>query len=171
MGVLRTIKDRFSVRKFKDTAIEPEKLERILEAAKAAPTAKNLQPQRIYVCKSKRALDAIDSATKCRYGAPVVLVVCYDENEVWHNPYDPNIDSGKVDTAIVADEMILAAWEEGIASCWVAWFNPKKLNRGLKLQEHIKPVVLIPMGYPEEGVEPTLRHTESKDLNEMVHEL
>lgn len=78
MGVLTVIKNRFSVRKFKDQPIEPEKLEHILEAAKAAPTAKNLQPQRIFVCKSKKALAAIDAATKCRYGAPVVLVVCYD---------------------------------------------------------------------------------------------
>ena len=154
MGVLKVIKNRFSVRKFKDQPIEPEKLERILEAAKAAPTAKNLQPQRIFVCKSKAALAAIDSATKCRYGAPTVLAVCYDQNEVWHNPFDPTIDSGEID-----------------ASCWVAHFNPKKINSGLKIQEHIRPVVLIPIGYAEDGVEPALRHTESKDLDEIVHEL
>lgn len=114
---------------------------------------------------------AIDAATKCRYGAPVVLVVCYDQNEVWHNPFDPTIDSGEIDASIVADEMILAAWEEDIASCWVAHFNPKKINSGLKIQEHIRPVVLIPMGYAEDGVEPALRHMESKDLDEIVHEL
>lgn len=114
---------------------------------------------------------AIDSATKCRYGAPTVLVVCYDQNEVWHNPFDPTIDSGEIDASIVADEMILAAWDEGIASCWVAHFNPKKINSGLKIQEHIRPVVLIPIGYAEDGVEPALRHTESKDLDEIVHEL
>ena len=169
MGVLKVIKNRFSVRKFKDQPIEPEKLEHILEAAKAAPTAKNLQ--RIFVCKSKAALAAIDAATKCRYGAPAVLVVCYDQNEVWHNPFDPTIDSGEIDASIVADEMILAAWDEGIASCWVAHFNPKKINSGLKIQEHIRPVVLIPIGYAEDGVEPALRHTESKDLDEIVHEL
>lgn len=171
MGVLKVIKNRFSVRKFKDQPVEPEKLEHILEAAKAAPTAKNLQPQRIFVCKGKVALAAIDSATKCRYGAPTVLVVCYDQNEVWHNPFDPTIDSGEIDASIVADEMILAAWDEGIASCWVAHFNPKKINSGLKIQEHIRPVVLIPIGYAEDGVEPALRHTESKDLDEIVHEL
>lgn len=54
MGVLKVIKNRFSVRKFKDQPIEPEKLEHILEAAKAAPTAKNLQPQRILSARARR---------------------------------------------------------------------------------------------------------------------
>lgn len=171
MSVLQTIQDRYSVRKFKDTEIEQEKLDRILEAARLAPTAKNQQPQKVYVCKSPKALEAIDAATKCRYGAPVVLVVCYDENEVWHNPFDANVHSGEVDATIVADEMILTAWEEGIASCWVAWFNPSQLTRGLKLQSNIRPVVMIPIGYKADDAEPASRHLESKDLKEMVHEM
>ena len=63
MGVLKVIKNRFSVRKFKNQPIEPEKLEHILEAAKAAPTAKNLQPQRIFVCKSKAAPSIQEKST------------------------------------------------------------------------------------------------------------
>ncbi len=171
MSVFETIKNRYSVRKFKDQEIEPEKLDRILEAGRLAPTAKNIQPNRVYVCKSEKALAAIDEATNCRYGAPVVLLVCYDDNLMWHNPFDNNIHSGEVDSTIIADEMILTAWEEGIGSCWVLWFNHKKLSKGLKLQSNIKPVALIPIGYADDDANPAHMHEVRKDKNEMFHEL
>lgn len=171
MSVFETIEKRYSVRKFKNISIPEEKLERILEAGRLAPTAKNIQPNHIYVCKSETALAAIDSSTKCRYGAPLVLVVCYDDNQDWHNPFDTAVHSGEVDSTIIADEMILTAWEEGIGSCWVAWFNPQKLSKELKLQSNIKPVILIPMGYADEDAKPAPRHEQRKEKNEIIHEL
>ena len=84
---------RYSCKKYSDRQIEPEKLNAILEAGRVAPTAKNLQEQRIYVAQSKEALAKIDVATPCRYGAPVVLVVAYDKNNVFTYP-GGSYDSG-----------------------------------------------------------------------------
>ena len=177
--VLNCLLTRRSVKKYLSQPVEKEKLDAVLEAGTYAATGMGKQSPVIVVVQKpeliakllKMNAAVMGTTSDPFYGAPTVLVVCYDQNEVWHNPFDPTIDSGEIDASIVADEMILAAWDEGIASCWVAHFNPKKINSGLKIQEHIRPVVLIPIGYAEDGVEPALRHTESKDLDEIVHEL
>ena len=176
---MKALLERRSCRKFKPDAVPDGLLDQISAAGLNAASGRNRQPAIIIQIRNKAIRDTLSKLnadimgvdSDPFYGAPTVLVVCYDQNEVWHNPFDPTIDSGEIDASIVADEMVLAAWDEGIASCWVAHFNPKKINSGLKIQEHIRPVVLIPIGYAEDGVEPALRHTESKDLDEIVHEL
>ena len=75
----QVIRDRFSVRKYTTGSIEPEKLNAVLEAWRLAPTAKNIQPIKIYVVKSEEWLAKIDKASRCRYWAPVVLLVCGDK--------------------------------------------------------------------------------------------
>ncbi len=75
MEFKEVIRNRFSCRKYSNRTVEPEKLEAVLGAGRLAPTAKNLQEQRIYVLQSMEALAAFDSVVTCRYGAPVVLVV------------------------------------------------------------------------------------------------
>lgn len=67
MDFIELSKKRFTVRKFSDVTVEKEKLDKMLEAGNTAPTAKNLQPQRIYVLQSKEALDKLDTLTPCRY--------------------------------------------------------------------------------------------------------
>ena len=84
---------RYSVRKFSDKAMEPEVLILILEAGLLAPTAKNNQPQRIYVLQSKEALDKLDSLTHCRYGAGTVLLFTYNTDEDWKNPLEEGVHS------------------------------------------------------------------------------
>ena len=71
----KVIKERFSVRKFKDDKVSEELIQKILEAGNLAPTAKNYQPQKIYVVMSKEGLEKIDKASPCRYNAPVCLIV------------------------------------------------------------------------------------------------
>lgn len=171
MMFLDLAKQRFSVRAFADRAIEQEKLDSILEAAKYAPTAVNRQPQRIYVLKSEEALAKINSLCSCIYGAPVVLLVCYDETAAWKNPLDGNRDSGTVDAAIVCDEMMLTAWELGIGSCWVGYFNPAEVARVFDLPEHVKPVSLLPIGYAKEGCAPAAQHSQYRPMQEIVTEL
>ena len=73
MEFKEVVKKRYSCRKFSDEKIPEEKLTAVLEAGRAAPTAKNLQEQHIYVLRSKEALAAVDQVTPCRFGAPVVL--------------------------------------------------------------------------------------------------
>ena len=74
-------KNRFSVRTFTDQAVEEDKLEKILEAGRIAPTAANLQPQRIYVLESKEAVAKMSSLSRCVYGAKTVLLFTYDSSE------------------------------------------------------------------------------------------
>ena len=83
MEFKEVIRNRFSCRKYSGRAVESEKLEAILDAGRLAPTAKNLQEQRIYVLQSEAALAAFDRVVPCRYGAPVVLVVAFDKNNVF----------------------------------------------------------------------------------------
>ena len=75
MEFTEVIKKRYSCRKFIGKAVEKEKLNEILESGRLAPTAKNNQPYHIYIARSETALAKIDSVCRCRYGAPVVLVV------------------------------------------------------------------------------------------------
>lgn len=79
----------------------------ILEAGHLAPTAKNLQGQRIYVVQSAEGLAKIDALTPCRYGAPTVLVVAYDKNSVFVFP-GGKANSGEEDASIAATHMMLA---------------------------------------------------------------
>ena len=80
MTFLELAKDRYSVRKFKDQAIEDEKLNLILEAAGVAPTARNNQPQRIYVLKSEAYRKKLSELCACTFDAPVIFVICYDKD-------------------------------------------------------------------------------------------
>ena len=132
MEFKEVIRNRFSCRKYSAKAIEREKLDAVLEAGRLAPTAKNLQEQHIYVVQSEEALAKIDKVTPCRYGAPTVLVVAFDKNNVFTYPGEKR-DSGVEDATIVATHMILAAADEGLGSCWINHFDPDKLAEGLGL--------------------------------------
>ena len=83
MEFTEVVKNRFSCKKYDGRPVEPEKLNAILEAGRVAPTAKNLQEQRIYVVQSPEALAKVDGVTPCRYGAPTVLVVAFDSKNVF----------------------------------------------------------------------------------------
>ena len=118
MEFKEVVKNRFSCKKYSSRKLEAAKLEAILEAGRLAPTAKNLQEQHVYVVQSEEILAKIDGVTPCRYGAPVVLVVAFDKNNVFTYPGGKR-DSGVEDATIVATHMILAAADEGVDSCWI----------------------------------------------------
>lgn len=165
---LQLAEDRYSVRKFLDKPLRTEDLSRILEAAKLAPTAKNLQPQKIFIVQSAEGLAKIDKVTKCRYGAPAVAIICYDKDNVYVNPWDDTINSGETDAAIVTTHMMLEAWDIGVASCWVQWFNVGLTSEEFQLPDNIVPASLLPLGYPSPDAKPAPRHTQSKEEDEMV---
>ena len=75
MNFIELSKKRITVRKYSDKVVEKEKLDLMLEAGNTAPTAKNLQPQRIYVLQSKEALDKLDTLTPCRFRMPFSLIL------------------------------------------------------------------------------------------------
>ncbi len=158
---------RYSVRKFDDRPIEQEKLDKILHAGLIAPTAKNQQPQRVFVLRSAEAIEKLKTCTQCVYGAGTALLVCYDVGESWKRPFDGK-DSGDVDTSIVLTHMMLEAWELGIGSVWVMFFDAAKLREAFSLPENLVPVSLMPIGYPAPDAAPSPRHTESRPESDLV---
>lgn len=171
MTFLELAEARFSVRKYAQTPVEQEKIDAILQAAKLAPTAKNLQPQYIYVLKSPEAIAKVNEVTSRAYKAPVVFVVCYDKNIAWQNPLNHDHTSGEMDASIVGTHMILAAAEQGLGSCWIEWFNPEELSKAFDIPDNLVPAFLIDCGYPAEGVVPSPMHFASKEIGEFVTEL
>ncbi|MQN00958.1 MAG: nitroreductase [Lachnospiraceae bacterium] len=159
---------RYSVRKFSDKPIEQEKLDKVLEAAMKAPTAKNQQPEKIYVLKSQETLDKVDALTPVRYGANTVLVFTYDENEDWKNPDEEDIHSGVEDASIAATYAMFEAVEQGLATCWCNRFPYTQLHDSLGIPSNEKIVLIMPIGYAPEGTEPSPRHFASKDVSEMI---
>lgn len=111
------IRRRYSCKKYAtDRKVSDEQLEAILEAGRVAPTAKNLQEQHVYVIQSQEGLAKVDELTPCRYGAPTVLLVTFDSENVFSYPGGKR-DSGIEDASIVATHLVLAAANEGVDSC------------------------------------------------------
>lgn len=167
MDFIQLAEKRYSCKKYGERAVEAEKLARILEAGRLAPTAKNLQEQRVYVVRSEEGLEKIDRVTPCRYGAGTVLVVAYDRRNVFTYPGGKR-DSGTEDATIVATHLLLAAAAEGVDSCWVNFFDPEKLAAELGLPENEDVLMLLDLGYAAEGAGPLPNHGSRKPLAETV---
>ena len=168
MEFMELAKKRFAVRKFSDRPIEKEKLDAVLAAGNLAPTAKNLQPQRIYVLRSEEALAKLDTLTHCRYGANTVLLFAYNTEEDWKNPLEEGIHSGVEDVSIVATHVMLAAAEAGLATCWCNYFSNTKLETLFDLPANEKSVLIMPIGYADEAAKPAPTHETKKELSETV---
>ena len=160
------IRERYSCRKFSNKPVEKELLDKILEAARLAPTAKNQQPFRIYVIQSDESLKKIDEVSPCRYGAPLVLAFTYSTNEMWKNPNNPTHFSGPEDVSIVATHAILEAKNVGLDSCWVKYFDNEKFEKLFSIPSDQKSVLLLPVGYGEIGPGPL--HKSRKDTSKLV---
>ena len=162
---------RYSVRSFRDMPIEAEKMSLILEAGRVAPTACNFQPQRIYVAKSAESREKLAQVCRCTFGAPVILVVCYDRERDWKNKLMPGYESGETDAAIVCTHMMLQAFELGIGSCWVGYFNADAVKEALGLPENVTVSALLPMGYPAENAEPLPLHSQLREFGDTIMEI
>lgn len=118
--------ERYSLRKFSDRPVEQEKLTQVLEAGRSAPTAHNLQPQRIFVLQSPQALEKADGCTGAHFHPPVILVVAYDPEAAWKRETDGK-NHGEIDAAIAATQMMLQAADLGLGTTYVGMFEPEKL--------------------------------------------
>ncbi len=166
MSFLELAKERYSVRSYKPTAIEPEKLAQVLEAGRIAPTACNNQPQRIMVIKDPAELAKVDECTRYRFDAPAVLLVCYDKNVSWKRKFD-GTDSGVVDASIVVTHLMLAAHDLGLGTCWVMYFDPAKVVELFALPENIVPLAFLPIGYPSDNASPASGHAQREPLDRL----
>ena len=162
---------RYSVRSFRNAPIEEEKLNLILEAGRAAPTACNNQPQKIFIAKSEESRKKLASVCRCTFDAPVILVVCYDRNRDWKNKLQPGYESGETDAAIVCTHMMLQAFELGIGSCWVGYFNANTVAEVLGLPENLTVSALLPIGYPTENAKPLDMHFQYRDFADTIAEI
>ncbi|MBR6819113.1 MAG: nitroreductase family protein [Bacteroidaceae bacterium] len=168
MEFKEVVKARYSCRSYIDRQVSEEALKAILEAGRLAPTAKNLQEHHVYVLQSEEALAKVDAWSHCRFGAPTVLAVTYDKNNVYTYP-GSNRQSGIEDAAIVATHMMLAAKDEGVDSCWLNAVHMDELHEALGFPENEDIVMLLDLGYASlEGLKPAWRHFERKPLSETV---
>lgn len=167
MDFTEVIKNRYSCKKYGDKIPSKEQIEAILEAGRLAPTAKNLQEQHIYVLQSKEALEKVDAITPCRYNAPVVLAVAFNKENVFTYPGSSRT-SGVEDAAIVATQLMLAAYNAGVDSCWLNNFNPEKAEQLLELPEDEEILMLLDLGFAAEGAGPLANHSLRKPLSETV---
>lgn len=167
MSILDTIKKRYSVRKYKNTPVEQEKVNAILEAAHCAPTAANMQPQKILVVQEPENLAKFSKGANT-YNAPLVMLVCADLNEVWVRPYDGK-NMVDIDASIITDHMMLTATDLGLGSCWITYFDPKAIRTAFKLPDNLVPVNILAIGYAADQPQSPDRHSETrKALNRTV---
>ena len=164
---LELSKSRYSVRSFKPQPIEPDKLAQVLEAGRIAPTACNNQPQRIKVITDANGLAKVDGCTPCRFGAPTVLLICYDKAVCWKRKFD-GATSGEVDASIVTTHLMLAASDAGLGACWVMYFDPAKAVELFELPETIVPVAFLPIGYPAADAKPADGHSRKFALDKII---
>lgn len=166
MNVHEAIATRKSVRAWADKSVEPEKLQRVLESTRLAPSAKNRQEWRFVVVTDESLRAQLTKSANGQGfvgGAPVVIVACAEtDRRLMHCGHSAFL----VDVSIAIDHLTLAAVEEGLGTCWIGYFEPDEVRRILSIPKEIEVVQLIPLGYPEN---PDKEDKRRISVEEMVH--
>ncbi|MDI6882864.1 MAG: nitroreductase family protein [Patescibacteria group bacterium] len=164
MEVFEAIKNRRSVRDYKSTEVPEEKLKRILEAARLAPSAHNAQDWKFIVVKDARKRKELAEAAYNQSfiaEAPVIIVaVSLDPEHIM----SCGVPAFAVDLAIAVDHITLQAVEEGLGTCWIGAFSQEEVKRILNIPENCKVVALLPIGFPADKPRPKIR----KSLEEII---
>ena len=142
MDVFDAIEKRRSIRNYEHTPVPRNKLEKILEAARLAPSASNVQPRHFIVVTDKEKRECFSAGMFARFlkQAPVVIVACSDEKKSpkWY----------PIDVTIAVENMVLAATGEDLGTCWIGSFDENKVRNVLKIPKNLRIVVLLAVGYP-----------------------
>ena len=170
MDFLKLAQERYSCRKLTDKAIEPEKIERILQAAIAAPTAKNNQPYKIWKITSEESMAKVKKATNFTFGAGMVFVIGVKKSAAFVRPFD-DLNYAEIDGAIVATHLMLAVKAEGLDTTWVGMFDAFKLQSEFTEMQGYELIALFPVGYAAEGATPASRHNERRTIAQAVEEI
>jgi len=147
MTILEAIRKRYSCRAYQDRAIEQEKLDKIFEAARLAPSARNLQDWRFVVVKDKETkARLVEAANNQRFlaGAGVIVVGCSNSDHVMRCGQA----IAPIDVAIALEHIALQATELGLATCWIGSFFPEKVRATLGIPEDVVIIELMAIGYP-----------------------
>jgi len=169
MDVLEAIKGRRSIRAFKNQDVPAETVEELIDAARWAPSAGNIQPWEFIIVRKPRIKRRLVEAALGQMfieEAPVVIIVCANE-ERSSQGYGAR---GKTlyciqDTAAATQNIHLTAYSLGLGTCWVGAFREEETREVLKIPQGIRPVAIIPVGYPAEV--PTA--PSKKPISQMVH--
>ena len=142
---------RISVRKYEDRPVEPEKLDKILRAAMAAPSAGNQQPWEFYVVTDKAKIKALSECSPyagCAANAPAVIVPCYRTAGLRFPQFDT------IDLAIATENILLEITALGLGGVWLAVApiedRVEKVEKVLQINDGLRAFALVPLGYPSE---------------------
>jgi nitroreductase len=167
MDFYDVVKMRRSFRVFKSDLPEKEKVDRILDAARLAPTWANMQGVHYIVVQDpanvKAVLQAVGQLPKFSE-APIFIVGVISQKDSGTNSNGEKYYG--VDFGICFEHLILAATAEGLATCWIGWFNEKKLKEALEIPDEYKVMGLTPLGYSVKSKEEI---TDRKPLEKIVH--
>ena len=166
MSILKVIKERRSVRKYKADPIPDDALHRVLEAARFSPSGKNLQPWKFILIQEESLKQRLVEASVRQTfiaEAPVVIVACGFPDRCYSRMGN-YMKSWSVDVAIAIEHLILQAQEEGLGTCWIGAFEETDVKSLLGIPEGVRVLALIPLGYPDESPAPRGR----KSLEEIV---
>jgi nitroreductase len=160
------IRTRYSVRAYRPDPVEEEKLERVLEAARLAPTAANRQPFQIIVIHTEGREDDLQRIYRRKWfvQAPLVVCICAVPDEGWVRMDGKGYTD--VDAAIAMDHLVLAATDQGLGTCWIAAFDPAAAREVLGLPEGVEPIAFTPLGYAADQP----RSKERKPRSELVRD-
>jgi len=169
LDVFEAIKKRRSVRAYADEKVSEEDIVRLIDAAMWAPSAGNIQPWEFVVVKdivTKRKLSEAALNQTFIEKAPVVIVICADltRSSRGYGSRGENLYSLQ-DTAAATENILLAAQELGLATCWVGAFRENEVAKAVKAPRNLRPVAVVPVGHPaERPLAPPKR-----SVNEIVH--
>jgi nitroreductase len=167
MDFYEVVKNRRSYRVFKSEIPEKEKIERILEAARLAPTWGNRQGVQYILVQEPENVKAVWEAIgqeKKFIDAPMFIIGVISPSASGKNKNGEKYYS--VDFGICFEHIILAATAEALATCWIGWFNEKKVKKILNIPKKYKVMGLTPLGYP---IKLKGEVKERKPIDEIVH--
>ena len=168
MDFINVLQKRYSCRAFLPKTIEQDKIDRILEAGRIAPTAVNKQPVHVWVARTPEVLEKLAGATQYLYSAPVVFVVGCKPSDAWVRKYDGK-NGAEIDAAIVGTHIMMEVADLGLGCTWVGSFDPAVLAAAFPELEGWDIVALFPTGYP--AAEPSANHSARKSMEEFASEL
>ncbi|MDR3222735.1 MAG: nitroreductase family protein [Methanobrevibacter sp.] len=148
MEFFDVIKNRYSVRGYKKDKVEKEKLDKVLEAARLAPTGVNYQGFKVIVIDTEKNKEDLKKIYDRDWfvEAPLVLCVVADKSNTWTRPWDAK-NIADIDAAIVMDHIILTATYLGLGTCYIGAFKKYEAIKFLNLSEEYEPILFSPLGY------------------------
>jgi len=153
MPILEIIKNRRSIREFQKKEIPDEIIDKLIEALIWAPSAGNLQSRKFYFVfnqEMKKKLAEAALGQNFIVEAPLVIIGCTDDKITWrYGERGKNLYS-ICDVSASIQNMILLVHEQGLGTCWIGAFDEKEVIKILNLAENLRPIAIVPVGYPSE---------------------